>query len=88
MIGDDEFRWIEEQAAGEFDHLLIGTSLPWLLPNALSPPRSRSTSAPARGRACVGRVSEWFRQLADLEHWPAFRDSFDRLARLHRPRRR
>ena len=35
MVSDAEFAWIEEQVAGDYDHLLIGTSLPWLLPRAL-----------------------------------------------------
>ena len=35
MVSDAEFAWIEEQLAGDYDHLLIGTSLPWLLPRAL-----------------------------------------------------
>ncbi|WIX92667.1 alkaline phosphatase D family protein [Amycolatopsis sp. DG1A-15b] len=81
MIGDEEFRWIEEQAAGEFDHLLIGTSLPWLLPTALSGAQSVNERLCARP-GLVGRVSEFIRQLVDLEHWPAFRASFERLAKL------
>ncbi|MEV6642641.1 alkaline phosphatase D family protein [Amycolatopsis sp. NPDC051371] len=81
MIGEAEFRWIEEQTDGEFDHLLIGTSLPWLMPTALSAAQSVNERLCARpGR--IGRMSEWFRQFADLEHWPAFRESFDRLTRL------
>src|SRR5690606_40244020 len=38
MLGDREFRWLEEQVDDRLDtleHLLIGTSLPWLLPPAL-----------------------------------------------------
>ena len=35
MVSEAEFAWIEEQVAGDYDHLLIGTSLPWLLPRAL-----------------------------------------------------
>ena len=31
MLDPDEWHWLEEHAAGEFDHLLIGTSLPFLL---------------------------------------------------------
>ncbi|MEU8637140.1 alkaline phosphatase D family protein [Amycolatopsis sp. NPDC048633] len=81
MIGEDEFRWIEEQATGEFDHLLIGTSLPWLMPTALSAAQSVNERLCARP-GFIGRVSERFRQFADLEHWPAFRESFDRLTRL------
>jgi phosphodiesterase/alkaline phosphatase D-like protein len=81
MVGEEEFRWIEEQACDEVDHLLVGTSLPWLLPTALSYAQSVNERACARP-GLRGRAAEWFRQLADLEHWPAFRASFDRLGKL------
>lgn len=81
MIGEDEFHWIEEQAGGDVDHLLIGTSLPWLLPTALSFAQSINERACTRP-GVRGKAAEWFRQFADLEHWPAFRESFDRLAKL------
>ncbi len=36
MVGEQEFRWIEEQVEdGGYDHLVVGTSVPWLLPRAL-----------------------------------------------------
>ena len=35
MLSEPEFRWVEEQVAGDYDHLLVGTSLPWLMPRAL-----------------------------------------------------
>ena len=35
MVSDAEFRWIEGAVEGDYDHLLVGTSLPWLLPRAL-----------------------------------------------------
>ena len=35
MVSEPEFAWIEQQAEGDYDHLLVGTSLPWLLPRAL-----------------------------------------------------
>ena len=31
MLDEDEWDWVDEHATGGFDHLLIGTSLPWLL---------------------------------------------------------
>ena len=31
MVDEDEWRWITEHATGGFDHLLIATSLPFLL---------------------------------------------------------
>ena len=72
-------------APGSYDHLLIGTSLPWLLP-AHCPrrwrrgtPRCADGERGARagrgsGSGCAGR--------ADLEHWAAFPQSFDALAEL------
>ncbi|GAA1347978.1 alkaline phosphatase D family protein [Saccharothrix algeriensis] len=84
MVGDEEFDWIERNAEGDVDHLLIGSSLPWLMPHALSHLQSiveRGAERPGRR----GRLAEQVRQVGDLEHWPAFRASFERLARfLHR----
>ncbi|MBP2327663.1 hypothetical protein JOF56_008048 [Kibdelosporangium banguiense] len=83
MVGDDEFEWLEANAEGDYDHLLIGSSLPWLLPRAISDMQSINEIGCAKpGRR--GRFSEKIRQKASLEHWAAFRDSFDRLTRLIR----
>jgi hypothetical protein len=83
MVGEAEFGWIEEHASGEFDHLLIGTSLPWLLPKVVSHLQSINERA-CRRPGVRGRFAEWIRQTGDLEHWPAFRASFDRLSALIR----
>ncbi|BCB87579.1 hypothetical protein Psuf_048920 [Phytohabitans suffuscus] len=32
MLPPDEWAWFAEQARGDFDHLVVGSSLPWLLP--------------------------------------------------------
>jgi phosphodiesterase/alkaline phosphatase D-like protein len=81
MVGDGEFEWIEQHADGDYDHLLIGSSLPWLMPHAINHIQSMNEVACRRpGRR--GRLAEWFRQTADLEHWPSFRASYDRLTRL------
>ena len=85
MVSDAEFRWIEEQVEGPYDHLLVGTSLPWLLPRALHDVESwNEVLADGRRGALMARWAEWFRRAADLEHWAAFRQSFDRLAELFR----
>ena len=84
MVGEAEFAWIEAQADdGPYDHLVVGTSLPWLLPRALHDVESwdEALSAGSRGRR-LAAFGEWLRRAVDLEHWAAFRDSFDRLARL------
>jgi hypothetical protein len=83
MVSEAEFRWIEEQADGDYEHLLIGTSLPWLMPNALAHVQSINEQA-CRRPGLRGRLGEWIRQTADLEHWPSFRASFDRLSAMIR----
>jgi len=83
IVGDEEFDWIEKNAEGDYDHLLIGSTLPWLMPNVLSHIQAANEQACLRpGRR--GKLAEKLRQGADLEHWPAFRKSFDRLAELVR----
>jgi hypothetical protein len=83
MVSDAEFRWIEDQVAGDYDHLLVGTSLPWLLPRALHDIESWNERLAAGHRGPrMARIAEKFRRAADLEHWAAFRKSFDRLADL------
>ena len=84
MISDAEFEWVEEQAAeGGFDHLVVATSMPWLLPRALHDVESwnEALCAGSRGRL-LAWLGEKVRRAVDLEHWAAFRASFDRLVRL------
>jgi len=83
MISDAEFRWIEEQVHGDYDHLLIGTSLPWLLAPALHDIEAWNEvlCAGARGSR-IARWAEKMRRGADLEHWASFGKSFDRLTAL------
>jgi hypothetical protein len=83
MIADSELEWISEQANGDYDHLLIGTSLPWLLARALHDIESwnEALADGARGPR-LARWSESLRRAADLEHWAAFHLSFEKLADL------
>ncbi len=83
MLGEKEFRWVEEQALddGVVDHLVLGTSLPWLLPHALGDLQTVNEIAAARP-GWRGELAETIRQGVDLEHWAAFRESFDRLTEL------
>ena len=53
MISDDEFGWIEQQVEdGGFEHLVVATSMPWLLPRALHDIESwnEALCAGSRGR--------------------------------------
>jgi hypothetical protein len=68
---------------GPYDHLLIGTSLPWLLPPLIHDVESWD-AALCRGERGPRweRFGERLRRAADLEHWAAFPDSFEELAAL------
>src|ERR671917_856936 len=85
MIDGAEWNWIEEKATGDFDHLLLGTSLPFLLSPGLHHLESwnEAVCAGAWGRQAA-KFGEGMRQLVDLEHWAAFHDSFTGLAKLLR----
>lgn len=84
MLDEKEFSWVEQMLidAGkdEIEHVLVGSSLPWLMPPALHDLEGWNAELVRRftGRR-IGGWSEKLRQGADLEHWSAFRDSFDRL---------
>ncbi len=83
MLGDPEFDWIENavHAPGEVDHLVLGTSLPWLMPHAIGELQTVNEIAAAKP-GWRGKLGEKIRQGADLEHWAAFRESFDRLTAM------
>jgi hypothetical protein len=83
MVSKEEFAWITEQADGDYDHLLIGTSLPWLLARALHDLEAWDEVLCDGGRGkLLARFGEWLRRAADLEHWASFRKSFDALGEL------
>jgi len=83
MVDEDEWRWIEEHARGDVEHLLIGTSLPLFMGPAMHwlEAWSEQVCDGAWGRLAK-RVGEKLRQELDLEHWPAWQDSFFRMCAL------
>ncbi|WP_225638281.1 alkaline phosphatase D family protein [Streptomyces solaniscabiei] len=90
MLDPGEAAWLREQALDgrddsevPYDHLLIGTSLPWLLPHLVHDLEAWNASVCGGERgARWARLGERIRRGADLEHWPAFPASFDALAGL------
>ncbi|UIX34955.1 alkaline phosphatase D family protein [Streptomyces sp. GQFP] len=86
MLDPGEAEWVREQAldaAGSYDHLLIGTSLPWLLPHLVHDAEAwdEALCRGERGERWA-RFGEKLRRAADLEHWAAFTTSFTDLAAL------
>ena len=64
------------------EHLILGTSLPWLLPHAIhNIERWNETLTPAALGPVARAAGRAVRQASDLEHWAAFGDSFERLGR-------
>ncbi|WP_370419090.1 alkaline phosphatase D family protein [Streptomyces sp. QH1-20] len=86
MLAPAEADWLRGEVLdgrGSYDHLLIGTSLPWLLPPAVHDAEvwNAALCAGERGPRWA-RVAETMRQRADLEHWAAFPASFTELTEL------
>ena len=86
MLDPGEADWLRTEALkdpGSYDHLLIGTSLPWLLPHLVHDAESWD-AALCRGErgARWADFGEKLRRAADLEHWAAFPESFESLADL------
>ncbi|WP_084617296.1 alkaline phosphatase D family protein [Ornithinimicrobium pekingense] len=83
MLDPGEMDWLDEQLSGGHDHVVVATSLPFLLPRGLHHLESWNEAlVDGRwGHRFVG-LGERLRQELDLEHWGAFSDSFDRVARM------
>jgi hypothetical protein len=86
MLDPGEEAWLREQVldgSGSYDHLLLGTSLPWLLPHLVHDAEGWN-AALCRGERGErwARFGEKVRRAADLEHWSAFPESFAGLAEL------
>jgi hypothetical protein len=83
MVDDEEWEWIVERAEGDFDHLLLATTVPFLL----SPGFDRLEAWNERlcdgawGRP-IARASEKLRRAVDFDHWASFQESFGRLRDL------
>ncbi|MFI1221007.1 MULTISPECIES: alkaline phosphatase D family protein [unclassified Streptomyces] len=88
MLDAEEAGWLREAVLGDpasYDHLLIGSSLPWLLPPLVHDAErwNAALCAGVRGRRWA-RFGEKLRRASDLEHWAAFPESFDRFTELLR----
>ncbi len=86
MLDPGEAAWLREQimdGRGAYDHLLIGTSLPWLLPHLVHDVEAWNSAICGGERgARWARLGERIRRGADLEHWSAFPSSFTALGDL------
>ncbi|MDP9797168.1 hypothetical protein J2S43_005680 [Catenuloplanes nepalensis] len=85
MLPAAEWSWFLDQAHGStFDHLVVGSSLPWLMPPAIHYLEAWNERISASKRPRVAAFGEKVRRAVDLEHWAAFQSSFEALADLFR----
>jgi hypothetical protein len=83
MFDDEVWDWIVDHADGDFDHLLIATTVPYLLSpgfHHLEAWNERLCDG-ARG-GLVASGSEKLRRALDFDHWAAFQYSFHRMREL------
>ncbi|HEX8050303.1 MAG TPA: alkaline phosphatase D family protein [Solirubrobacterales bacterium] len=83
MVDDEEWEWIVDKASGDFDHLLICTTVPWLLSPAFDRLEAWNEQMVdgAWGKAFAW-ASEKLRREVDFDHWAAFGESFGKLRDL------
>lgn len=83
VLNAQELAWFDDRMQGGFRHVLVGTSLPFLLPLGLHHVEAwdEAIAQGAWGRPAA-RVGERLRQGFDLEHWAAFQNSFQAVARI------
>ena len=83
MADDIEWERVVGRATGDFDHLLLVDSLPFLLVPAFHHLEAWNEAVCAGAWGAWGKGwGEKLRRALDLEHWAAFNCSFRRLERL------
>lgn len=85
VMDADEWEWARDACLGQdVDHLLIGSSLPAFMLPALHQVEgwNEAVSSNSAEHPRTARLGERIRLAVDLEHWAAFRGSFDDLVGL------
>ena len=83
MLSDAEWEWTEDRCAGDFDHLIIGSSLPVMLAAGMHHLEAWNEAVcDGAWGGLAARAGEKIRQAIDLEHWAAFEGCFRRLSVL------
>jgi hypothetical protein len=83
MFDEETWDWVVEHASGDFDHLLIGTTVPYLLSpgfHHLEAWNERLCDGAWGG--LIAKGSEQLRRAVDFDHWASFQHSFARMREL------
>ncbi len=76
MLDDDAWEWIVDHASGDFDHLLIGTTVPFLLsPGFHHLEAWNERLCDGAWGTPIARASEKLRRAVDFDHWASFQFS-------------
>ena len=85
MVDDGEWEWSVERCSGGHEHLLLASSVPFFLTQGLHHIEAWDEAvADGAWGPHAGWVAERLRQTGVMDHWAAFRRSFQRLTRLLR----
>ena len=85
ILDEEEREWVGEQAEGNFDHLLIATSDPFLLSHGIHHLEAWSEAVcDGAWGGVAARLTEKLRRAEDFDHWASFGRSFRRLSGLLR----
>jgi PhoD-like phosphatase len=80
MIDEEEWDWLIEHSLGEFDHLVIASTLPvFMTPGIHHLEAWNEAVCAGRWGKTMARLAEKIRRGVDLEHWSAFNTSFEKL---------
>jgi hypothetical protein len=83
IFDDEEWDWIVEHASGDFDHLLISTTVPYLLSPGFHYLEAWSEKVcDGAWGGLAARGGEKIRRALDFDHWSSFEVSFQRLRGL------
>ena len=83
VVGEAEWQWVTESVSGDWNHVVLATSLPLLLPQGIHDLEAwnEAVCGGAWGQRSA-RAGERLRRAVDLEHWAAFGRSFGKFERL------
>ena len=83
MLDPAELDWLDQRMRGGIRHLLVGTSLPFLVAMGLHHFEAWDEALVHGAWGKVGcRIGEKLREAVDLEHWAAFQKGFHDVARM------
>ncbi len=83
IVDDEEWDWIAARAEGDFDHLLIATTVPFLLSPGLHHLEAwNERMCDGAFGSTLAKASEKLRRAVDFDHWASFGLSFERLRDL------